>query len=142
MQSSKTNLTNNEYTRQVCEYLPSASYTDALRVYDLVLNDPNLDNSVIAKMGKIDRFFMLACILNRPDAYHPWLYERCREVEANPDDNLDLWAREHYKSTIITFAGSMQELARNPEISIGIFSHTRPIAKAFLNQIKLNCEMF
>jgi phage terminase large subunit-like protein len=35
----------------------------------------------------------------------------------------------------------MQEILKNPEITVGIFSHTRPIAKAFLRQIMREFEM-
>lgn len=80
-----------------------------------------------------------------------WLFERCREVEENPDDHLDLWAREHYKSTIITFGKTIQDILASHgeeplvewngiEVTIGIFSHTRPIAKGFLRQIKREFE--
>jgi phage terminase large subunit-like protein len=92
------------------------------------------------KLCREDLFFLLARALKRPDADHDWLYARCREVQASPDGHLDLWARDHYKSTIITFAKTIQDILVDPEITVGIFSHTRPIAKAFLEQIKREFE--
>lgn len=87
-----------------------------------------------------DLFFLLRYGLNRADMEHDWLFDRCREVQANPDGHLDLWARGHYKSTIITFGKTIQDILANPEITILIFSHINPIAKAFLIQIKNEFE--
>jgi len=71
---------------------------------------------------------------------HPWFYERCREVEADPDGYLDIWARGHGKTSIITVGGSIQEVLRNAELTIGLFSHTSAIAKSFLAVIKREFE--
>lgn len=97
----------------------------------------------IAKLRNLcrtDLYFLLVYGLGRQDAQHDWVFERCREVQAEPNLCLDLWAREHYKSTIITFALTIQDILNDPEITIGIFSHTKPIAKGFQRQIKYELE--
>lgn len=88
----------------------------------------------------IDLYFLLRYALGRKDIEHEWLLERCREVQREPNGHLDLWAREHYKTTIISFGLTIQDILRDPEITIGIFSHTRPIAKSLLRQIKREFE--
>jgi hypothetical protein len=96
--------------------------------------------AILRHLCRTDRYFLLRYVCNRKDVENPWLYSRCQEVDSSPDDHLDLWAREHYKSTIITFAGTIQSILKNPEETIGLFSHTRPISKSFLRQIKRELE--
>lgn len=100
---------------------------------------------------RTDLFYLLRFAMNRPDMQRQWLFDRCREVQAMPNGMLDLWSREHYKSTIITFGKSVQDILASHgddplpayggrEMCIGIFSHTRPNAKGFLRQIKYEFE--
>jgi hypothetical protein len=88
----------------------------------------------------IDLYFLLRYPLGRRDIEHPWLFARCREVQGSPNGHLDLWFREGRKSSIITFGLTIQDILNDPEITVGIFSHTRPNAKAFLRQIKREFE--
>lgn len=117
-----------------------AQYADILQAADA-------DGGVVAvnlacrELCKTDLFYLLAYALNRKDVRESdWLFDRCREVQADPDGMLDLWAREHYKSTVITFAKTIQDILVDQNITIGLFSHTKPIARAFLRQIKYELE--
>ena len=81
----------------------------------------------------------------------PWVFDRIREVQKNPNNYIDIWAREHYKSTVITFGLTIQDILASHgddplpewngrEVTVGIFSFNRPSAKKFLRQIKQEFE--
>uniref|UniRef100_B8DK98 Phage uncharacterized protein-like protein n=1 Tax=Nitratidesulfovibrio vulgaris (strain DSM 19637 / Miyazaki F) TaxID=883 RepID=B8DK98_NITV9 len=107
---------------------------------DATRSGPAALAAVQAELGRRDLFYLLTRLMNRTDMDRDWLFERCREVQAAPDGHLDLWAREHYKSTIITFGQTVRDILNDPEITVGIFSHSRPVAKDFLGQIKHEFE--
>jgi predicted phage terminase large subunit-like protein len=124
-------------------------YINYLREFDKLSHD---EMSGIARhMCRTDLFFLLWWGCGRRDIFKQWLLDRCKEVEANPNGYLDLWSREHYKSTIITFGKTIQDILashgddplpewKGIEPTFGIFSCTRPIAKGFLRQIKREFE--
>jgi hypothetical protein len=97
--------------------------TDAKQMYrTLVLND---------------LFFIVHFILGVEEANHPFVVEVCQMVEKGPQSNtLDIWAREHFKTSIITIAETIQYMLRDPDSATGLFSYVRPVAKANLRAIK------
>jgi len=101
---------------------------------------PNAVWQMERKLARHDLFYLLVVVLKRGDIDRDWLFARCREVQAKPNGYVDLWSREHYKSSIITCGLTIQDILNDPEVTIGIFSHTRPIAKGFLRQIKREFE--
>jgi len=118
--------------------LPYLDFYETLRFYQHI--EPTLDDKGRALLNCNDRFYLLTVSCKRKDAWHPWIFERCREVEASPDGHLDLWARYHYKSSVGTFAGCIQEIMVDPEVTIAIMSGTNKIALPFLTQIQEEFE--
>ena len=107
-------------------------------------------NQVVRILALADLYYLLVRLCGRIDLLpcksregfvdNKFMFERCREVQKDPDGYLDLWAREHGKSSIINFGLTLHNIIKNPEITIGIFSFNRPIAKAFLRTLMREIE--
>lgn len=69
-----------------------------------------------------------------------WFFERANEVQDAPDGYCDLWSRGGGKTSIVTHGLTIQDLLHDPEQTFCILSHTRPQAKAFMGQIKIELE--
>jgi len=99
---------------------------------------------------RTDLFFLLWYGCNKHYMARQWILERCKEVEEEPNGYIDLWSREHFKSTILTYGKSIQDIIASHgenslpewerETTIGILSVTRPLAKSFLREIKQTFE--
>jgi hypothetical protein len=49
----------------------------------------------------------------KPWPDHPWVYDRCQELQADPDDQLHLWPRFAFKTSLITQNFTMWEWIRD-----------------------------
>lgn len=96
-------------------------------------------NDLLRKYAGKDFFFFCYFILDLP-VNEPFLIQRCYEIQDQPFDRIDLWARDHWKSTLRTFAYTIYELMKNPEERIVIFSHSRDMAKSHFRKIKTELE--
>ena len=91
-----------------------------------------------------DLFFIVQFVMEippdikgRPFCNHPFIVERCKELEDGPKDyTLDVWARGHFKSSIITIGETIQYALKNPNDAQGIFSHKKAVADKFMGSIK------
>jgi hypothetical protein len=118
--------------------------SDYVRMYEDVIKNkdvPMFEVSMWRDAVLTDLFFILYFVMGIKIANHAFVVEACKEVEKGPETmTLDVWAREHFKSTIITIAETLQFQLKNPEKCTAIFAYVRPVAKAFLRSIKNLCE--
>ena len=127
---------------------PSLKTLQGYRILWTLLQKQQHKKEHIRRLCRADLYFLLRYGLNRTDVEKQWILDRCKEVQTAPNGHLDLWAREHYKSTIITFGLTIQGILRShgtrdeaiPELTFCILSHNRPTAKSFLKQIKNEFE--
>src|SRR5256885_893999 len=124
---------------QLQQHLWGTAFSDIETVWDAVTHT-DTDAAAQRVLCQTDLFYLLVRLMGRKDLMHPWLYDRCREVEKEPDGHLDLWARDHRKSTIITRGLTVQEILKDPNITVIIFSNTMTIAKGFLAFIRRELE--
>lgn len=96
---------------------------------------------VMRQLCQEDLWFVVYFVMRIPCANHPFWVEACKEIEAGPKDGtLDIWARGHGKSSIITMGETIQIVLNNPELSHVILSYSKSAALSFLRSIKLVFE--
>lgn len=117
------------------------------REYRIILDQARREGNEWATMRmltKTDPYFRLVYVLNivpfleihdGQDRILDWVYDRVREVQAEPWGYVDLWAREHFKSTIITQNGIIGDILNDPEGCTCLFSFNRPSAKRLASPI-------
>jgi len=99
---------------------------------------------------RTDLFWLLWFACGKHYIAKQWILDRCKEVENDFRNTIDIWAREHFKSTLLTYGKSIQNILASHgddplpewerETTIGIISVTRPLAKGFLREIKQTFE--
>ena len=50
---------------------------------------PPFDMLISKEIAERDLYFFLVFVLNRHDAMHDWVFERCREVQTEPDTTFN-----------------------------------------------------
>lgn len=132
------------------DYAPWGEFISS--VMDRLERDEKIDPKELAavrELGLRDLFALIRFMLSTRHARrkdgthifdHQFFLDRCRDVQLEVHNVLDLWHREAGKSTIKSFGLVVQRILNNPELAIAIFSHSRPAAKAFLRVPKLEFE--
>jgi len=111
---------------------------------EAVGRDKDYQDSMFRQLILNDLWFVVYFIVkpfaegNHKSFNHPFLVRACREVQSGPKDcTLDMWARFHYKTSIITIGETLQDMLRKPEEAVGLFAYKRAIAtQKYIFQIK------
>jgi hypothetical protein len=121
------------YPNEACEY--RNNYVKI--VTDLKKASADKKRSVFRELALSDLFFIFYFILRIPIGNVPFIVDRCKEVEEGPISNtLDIWARFHGKSSIITIAETVQYHLKYPEKCTCIFSYKKAAAERFVSAIR------
>lgn len=114
---------------------------DYQKIFEDIANGKVDQRSMFRELCLNDLFFIVYFVMEIPPANHPFIVDACRMVEDGPKTNtLDVWAREHFKSTIITVGETIQEILRDPEKTHAIFSFRKTAAEQFLDGIRRTLE--
>lgn len=124
---------------------PSCDYRhDYWSIADKLLaknDDVGYTLNTLRKLFRRDLWFLEYFGMRVSIANHPFWVQQCYTVENGQNSHtLDVWAREHGKSTIITIGDTIRRVLNNAEERICIFSYSLDAAKYFVRTIKFILE--
>lgn len=108
------------------------TYDELRRKKQPLENELNYYRNIIQQ----DLWFFVYFVMKHSLANHPFVVEACKEIEDEKGDSLEVWARDHLKTSIISIARQAQKVLQDPERRIGLFSASRPLAIKIQNAIK------
>jgi hypothetical protein len=133
------------FGRTVINGMPFVKVPGSLYVSDYdelarkVLDGEWDEREALRMMCRNDLWFLTYFILGNRianDARNHWV-RMARMVQYGAKDMvLDLWAREHGKTTLLTENSTIQDLLVNPEETVCIFSYSKEAATVFFRNIK------
>jgi hypothetical protein len=91
---------------------------------------------IFQKLLKSDLYFLMVYGLNKKFLKTQYIYDLCQEIQDDCDNVMNLWARGHLKSTLITFGNTIRRLLNRPDTTACIFSFNNATAKDFFLEIK------
>ncbi len=159
--SKKSNLVTNLDYNNICEIngIKFSPIKDVPYKYDYLRVSRDIKTGKAEELPTYrslclnDLFFFVYFVMRVPVANHDFWVRRCNEVYDGAKTNtIDIWGREHGKSTIITIAESVQHTlkqrvlmlrsggAEGRDESTIIFSYSMRAAAKFLRQIKVLLE--
>ena len=116
---------------------------DYVRILEDITSNRIDERATLRTLFTTDLWFLVNFGLNilGNEANHPFIVRQCQTVQDGPkSDTLDIWARYHWKSTVITVGETLQYHMKNPEHCTSILCYNRPTAKKPLRAIKRVCE--
>lgn len=118
--------------RSDCEYLH-----DYVLLAKKIKTQEKPEQAALRALMRSDLWALLYFGLRVTIANHPWWVNCANEVQLGPKtDTVDLWARDHGKSTIITIGETVQDILKNPDERVCIYSYTKSTAQMFLKPIR------
>ena len=113
-----------DYYKAIARIEKVAKWTIEEKKANPLENEINIFRNLMQR----DLFFFVYFAMKNPLANHPFIVNACYEIQDEMGDSLEVWARDHLKTTIISAGRTCQKIINNPEKRIGLFSATRPLA--------------
>lgn len=97
--------------------------------------------AVVRELAKRNLFFLCYYLMDMNYIDNDFAFDFCAEIDKKCFGRMWICAREHYKSTFLSFAFVIQCLIRNPEERIGIYAYNANLAESCLQKIRTELEI-
>lgn len=123
------------------DHYKAVYFADYPQIFSDIANGVVPAQGMYRMLAREDLFFVAYFLMENPLMNHPFCVKVSQMVqEGSKTKTLDVWARGHMKSWLLTQAETIQCILKDPEMTHVIFSYKKPKAEDFLSSIKRTLE--